>query len=137
MKSIAIFLSIMILSAFSVRSQEMFQKYEGQNIGNPKLKGDFSFDAKEQSFRVEGAGYNVWFERDEFYFVSQEVEGDFIFSANLKFFGEGVDPHRKMGLMIRNSDAEDAVYMDAAVHGDGLTSLQYREKKGNETLEKT
>jgi len=137
MKSIAIFLSIMILSAFSVRSQEMFQKYEGQNIGNPKLKGDFKFDEKEQSFTVEGAGYNIWFERDEFYFVSQEVEGDFILSANLKFFGEGVDPHRKMGLMIRNSDAEDAVYMDAAVHGDGLTSLQYREKKGNETLEKS
>jgi TolB protein len=44
-------------------------------------------------------------------------------------------PHRKMGLMIRSSKAEDAVYMDGALHGDGLTSLQYREKAGGETKE--
>jgi TolB protein len=35
--------------------------------------------------------------------------------------------------MIRSTKAEDAVYMDGAVHGDGLTSLQYRKKTGGET----
>jgi TolB protein len=54
----------------------------------------------------------------------------------LKLIGEGVDPHRKMGLMIRNSNAENAVYMDGAIHGDGLTSLQYREKTGKTHFEK-
>lgn len=113
----------------------MFKNFNGQDIGNPKIKGGFQFDEKLQKFTVEGAGYNVWFARDEFYFVSQEVKGDFILSANLKFLGEGVDPHRKMGVMIRNSSAEDAVYMDGAIHGDGLTSLQFREQKGAETKE--
>jgi hypothetical protein len=135
MRSVAFFISVMILSVFSVRSQQMFQKYEGLNIGNPKLKGDFNFNKKDQSFTVEGTGYNIWFERDEFYFVSQEAEGDFIFSARPEFVGEGVDPHRKMGLMIRNNKEEDAIYMDAAIHGDGLTSLQFRDKRGGETHE--
>jgi TolB protein len=118
-----------------MQAQQMFQNYSGTDIGNPTLKGSFQLDEKRQQFTLQGAGYNIWFERDEFYFVSQKVEGDFIFSANLKFIGEGVDAHRKMGLMIRNSKAEDAVYMDGAVHGDGLTSLQYREKTGGETVE--
>jgi TolB protein len=130
-----LFMGILFISA-SVNAQQMFEKYSGQDIGNPKLKGSFQFDEKLQKFTVAGAGYNLWFERDEFYFVSQPVEGDFIISASLKLIGDGVDPHRKMGLMIRNSNAENAVYMDGAIHGDGLTSLQYREKTGAATLKK-
>ena len=127
---------IIFLTSMAVQAQQMFKNYSGQDIGNPKLKGSFQFDEKLQKFTVNGAGYNLWFERDEFYFVSQEVEGDFIISANMKFMGEGKNAHRKIGLMIRNSNAENSVYMDGAVHGDGLTSLQYREKTGAETLEK-
>lgn len=135
MKKLLILSAFIFITISSMQAQQMFQKFSGTDIGNPKLKGSFQFDKKNQQFILEGAGYNIWFERDEFYFVSQEVEGDFILSANLKFLGEGVDAHRKIGLMIRNSKAEDAVYMDGAVHGDGLTSLQYREKAGGETME--
>jgi Tol biopolymer transport system component len=120
-----------------MQAQEMFQKYSGQDIGNPKLKGSFQFDENLQQFTLSGAGYNMWFERDELYLVSQKIEGDFILSANLKFLGEGVDVHRKIGLIIRNSTEENTFYMDGAIHGDGLTSLQYRENIGGETLEKS
>ncbi len=129
-------IALILFISISTHSQQMFKKYSGQDIGNPKLKGSFRFDEKNQMFTLNGAGYNLWFERDEFYFVSQELKGDFIISANLRFLGEGVDPHRKIGLMIRNTNAENSVYMDGAVHGDGLTSLQYREKQGAETKEK-
>ena len=128
---------LVFLISFTTQAQQMFQNYDGYDVGNPKLKGNFKLDEKMQKFELQGAGYNVWFERDEFYFVSQEVEGDFIISANLDFIGKGIDPHRKIGLMIRNSKEENAIYMDGAVHGDGLTSLQYREKNGGETLEKS
>ncbi len=136
MKKIAFITAFIILAVSTMQAQQMFQQFSGADIGNPLLKGDFKFDKKNQQFTLKGAGYNIWFERDEFYFVSQEAEGDFILSANLKFVGEGVDLHRKIGLMIRSSKAEDAVYMDGAIHGDGLTSLQYREKTGGETQEK-
>lgn len=135
MRKADVLFALFLLFSLSITAQQMFTEYSGQDIGNPKLKGSFQFDEEEQKFTIEGAGYNLWFERDEFYFVSQEMEGDFIVSANLKFLGEGIDPHRKMGLMIRESKTENAAYMDGAVHGDGLTSLQYREKTGTETLE--
>ncbi|MCK5729426.1 MAG: TolB family protein [Draconibacterium sp.] len=128
---------LVILSSISVEAQQMFQNYSGHDIGNPKLQGNFQFNDNLQQFTLAGAGYNMWFERDELYMVSQEIEGDFILSANVKFLGEGVDAHRKVGVIIRNSEDENAVYVDGAVHGDGLTSLQYREKKGDETLEKS
>jgi Tol biopolymer transport system component len=137
MKKLNLLFIILLISSVTMQAQQMFNKFSGQDIGNPKLKGGHEFDEKTQKFTLSGAGYNLWFERDEFYFVSQEMEGDFIITANMKFIGEGVDPHRKIGLMIRNSKEEDAVYMDGAIHGDGLTSLQYREKKGAETLEKS
>lgn len=75
----------------------------------------------------------MWFEDDEFYLGSQKVKGDFILSVNLKFIGEGEKPHRKMGLIIWNSDT---VYFDCAVHGYGLFPLQYLDKNGAITLEK-
>ncbi len=136
MKKLNLISVILLFASFTVQAQQMFKNYSGQDVGNPKQKGSYQFDKKMQKFTLEGSGYNVWFDRDEFYFVPQKVEGDFILSANLNFLGEGVDAHRKIGLMIRNSNAENAVYMDGAIHGDGLTSLQYRETQGGETLEK-
>jgi TolB protein len=130
-------LAVFLLYSLPMQAQEMFNNYSGQDIGHPKHNGSFQFDSHNQQFTLSGAGYNMWFERDECYLVSQEVEGDFIFSANLNFLGEGVDVHRKIGLIIRNSREDNSIYMDGAVHGDGLTSLQYREKKGGETLEKS
>ena len=112
-----------------------FHSSTGVNVGNPKLKGNYTYNPKDQSYLVKGGGYNLWNNRDEFFFLSKPVKGDFIFSANLAFIGSGVDPHRKAGLMFRASLDEDAPYVDVAVHGDGLTSLQYRSEKGGETRE--
>ena len=44
-------------------------------------------------------------------------------------------PHRKAVLMIRQSLDADSPYADVALHGEGLTSLQYRDAKGEATHE--
>ena len=43
--------------------------------------------------------------------------------------------HRKLGSIIRRSLKPDSAYVDAAVHGDGLTSLQFRRADGGNTEE--
>ena len=40
------------------------------------------------------------------------------------------NPHRKACLVMRQTLDSDSVYADAASHGDGLTSLQWRDTKG-------
>ena len=59
-----------------------------------------------------------------------KLSGDFILTANFELLGEGVDPHRKVGWMIRESLDDDAAHVSATLHGDGLTVLQWRELKG-------
>ena len=72
----------------------------------------------------------MWAQRDEFQFVWKRMTGDFILQARVELLGKGVDPHRKAGWMIRPTLDADAPYVDGVVHGDGLTSLQFRRTKG-------
>ena len=72
----------------------------------------------------------MWAQKDEFQFVWKRMTGDFIVQARIELVGKGVDPHRKAGLMVRPSQDADAPYVDGVVHGDGLTSLQFRRTKG-------
>ena len=72
----------------------------------------------------------MWANRDEFQFAWRKLSGDFILQARIAFVGAGVDPHRKAGLIIRSTMEADSPYADAVIHGDGLTSLQFRKTKG-------
>ncbi len=101
-----------------------------KDIGNPKLAGSAQFDDASQVYTIKGAGYNIWFERDELNYLYNKIEGDFILTANFEFVGEGTDPHRKIGWMVRASEEENDAHMTAVLHGDGLTVLQWRELKG-------
>jgi TolB protein len=108
---------------------------ESSDVGNPKLKGSTAFDPTDQSYTLTGAGENVWAEKDGFHFAWLKVTGDFSMSTNFKFEGEGVNAHRKVGIMVRETLDGDSPYADVTVHGDGLTSLQYRLEKGAVTNE--
>ena len=77
----------------------------------------------------------MWATNDEFFMVWRKETGDFSLAARIAFEGAGVNAHRKTGLIIRESLLGNAKYADVCVHGDGLTSLQYREKTGETTKE--
>src|SRR6266478_8763398 len=82
-----------------------------------------------------GSGANMWFDHDEFHFVWKRMKGDFILTTRAQFIGEGVEQHRKIGWIVRSSLDSDSAHVNAAVHGDGLTSLQFRRGKGAITEE--
>lgn len=100
------------------------------DIGNPQIKGATTYDDNAQVYTLKGGGYNIWFNRDEFHYAYNKLKGDFIATANVKLLGEGKDPHRKIGWMIRESEQEEAAHICAVVHGDGLTVLQWRRLRG-------
>jgi TolB protein len=93
------------------------------------------FQAKDRSFVLTGGGANMWFTNDAFHFVWTEQRGNFALSAGIEWLGSGGNAHRKACLLVRESLRPDAAYVDVAVHGDGLTSLQYRETRGGPTRE--
>jgi Tol biopolymer transport system component len=108
----------------------------GADVGSPRIRGSAAYNPISQDYALSAAGTNMWAQRDEFQFVSRRLSGDFILQTRVAFAGKGVDPHRKAGLIIRAGTDADAPYVDAVVHGDGLTSLQFRRTKGAATEEK-
>ena len=110
--------------------------FESQgDLGKPGQPGSVIFDEKEHSYVVTGGGENMWFTTDAFHFVWKRVTGDFALRAAIEFLGSGGNAHRKACLMVRQSLGADSAYVDVAVHGDGLTSLQFREAPGGMTHE--
>lgn len=105
------------------------------SIGDPIQQGFASYDAEQQTYTLRGSGENIWFDRDEFHYLWTTIQGDFILRAEGGLVGEGVNPHRKWGWMIRESLDENAPHVSGAIHGNGLASLQYRSIVGGDTEE--
>jgi len=121
-------------SAFAQSAQNGIFDNES-DVGNVNLKGSMSYDAKKQQYTITGSGANIWTTHDAFHFIWKKMKGDFILTANAAFIGKGVEMHRKMGWMVRTSLDSDSKHINAVVHGDGLTSLQFRRAKGATTEE--
>ena len=105
------------------------------DVGNPLRTGRTTYDSDKQEYTIEGSGTNMWASRDEFHFVWRRLQGNFMLTASAAFIGNGVEPHRKLGWMVRGSLDADSPHAVAVVHGDGLTSLQFRRTKGAATEE--
>ncbi len=88
------------------------------------------------TYTVTGSGDNTWFKSDDLQYVWKKVEDPNVtLSSEIRFPETGGNAHRKAMLMIRQSLDPDSPYVDIARHGDGLTSLQYRDEKGVVTRE--
>jgi TolB protein len=110
--------------------------FEGhQDLGRVARPGSVQFDPAHGAYTVAGGGENMWSTNDAFHFVWKRVSGDFSLAADIRWLGTGGNAHRKACLLLRQTLDPDSAYADAAVHGDGLTSLQYREVKSGPTRE--
>jgi TolB protein len=110
--------------------------FEGHgDLGVVLHAGSVAFDPGTRAYSVIGSGENMWAAKDAFQFVWKKASGDLAMAADVGFEGKGVNPHRKACLMIRQGLEADSAYVDVALHGDGLTSLQFRESAGAATHE--
>src|SRR5882724_2792501 len=107
------------------------------DVGVLTQPGHLVFDPAEQRYTITARGENVWFDNDNFHFVWMKVSGDGYLEADIVFPEADLtaNPHRKALLMARTSLDADSPYADIALHGNGLTSLQFRDEKGDTTHE--
>jgi TolB protein len=110
--------------------------FEGHiDVGTVFHPGSATYDAASKTFALSGAGENMWLSNDAFHFVWKKISGNVAINADVSFLGQGVNEHRKAVVMVRQSLEADSPYADVALHGSGLTSLQYRDAKGALTHE--
>jgi TolB protein len=105
------------------------------DIGTVLHGGSAQYDASQHSYTLTGSGENMWFASDAFQFAWKQVSGDVRLTADISFPEKGGNPHRKAVLMIRQSLDAGSAYADVALHGVGLTSLQFRDATGATTHE--
>ncbi len=138
-----LFIMVSVLLVLGVRAEldarpgtEALGIFEGHgDVGTVLHPGSVEYDAGKQSYTIAGSGENMWFTADAFHFVWKKASGDVSLTADVKFLGQGKNPHRKAVLMIRQTLDADSAYADVALHGEGMTSLQYRDEKGATTHE--
>jgi TolB protein len=133
---ILLFAAAPVLSAQSSSNVPLGLFTDHVDIGTVLHAGSAAFDPAQDIYMVTGSGDNTWFKSDDLQYVSKKVdEPDVTLSSEIRFPETGGNAHRKAMLMIRQSLDSDSPYVDIARHGDGLTSLQYRDEKGGVTRE--
>jgi hypothetical protein len=105
------------------------------DIGDVLKRGSVTFDSVKMNYTIVGGGENMWYAKDAFHYVWKKASGDLSISSDISFPDTGGNAHRKACLIIRQNLDPDSPYADAVIHGDGLTSMQYREVKGGPTRE--
>jgi len=105
------------------------------DIGAVLHPGSAVYDSAKKTYTLSGSGTDIWGTSDEFHFAWKKVSGDITITADMSILTPTGDPHRKAVLMIRRTLDKDSDYVDAAIHGDGLTAIQSRDQKGSTTRE--
>lgn len=132
----------LVVLAFSIPMSIAFSQQQGLgpfeargDIGPVKHSGSVAYDSRTQNFTIAGSGSNMWFDHDECCYLWKRLKSNFILQTEVKLVGDGIEPHRKLGWMVRKNLEPNSPYVDIAVHGNGRTSLQFRGAAGDQTEE--
>lgn len=132
----AVILTAAVVSAGITTAQEgpgALGIFDSQSdVGTVTPPGHASFH--DGVYTVQASGANMWSTEDAFHFIWKKLSGDAVLTADIAFGqSKAPDPHRKAVLIFRQTLNADAVYVDAAQHGSGMTALQYRTEPGATT----
>jgi hypothetical protein len=107
--------------------------FQGQSdIGSALVAGSASYDAGTKQYTINSAGYNIWYQRDEFRYLWKKMSGDVSLAADVTFPDARGYSDRKGVLVIRQSLDDDSQEAVVAQHGAGLIHLASRPTKGGD-----
>lgn len=134
MKKVIVVCTFLMAATLSMQAQQVFQNFRERVHGNPDPKGTFRFDRNEQAFIIEGIERTDAQGDNERFYVARKVEGDFIFSANVEFYGKPAAQTGVVGLMIRSQEEDEGVFMNGLITREGDRAFQYSD--GSEDVKK-
>jgi len=110
--------------------------FDGQSdVGGALVPGDASYDATTKRYTIESAGYNIWYNRDEFRYLWKKMSGDVSLAAAITYPKPEGYGDRKAVLIIRQDLDDDSKEVMVALHGAGLIHLAGRPDKNTNIRE--
>lgn len=96
------------------------------------MSGSASYDPGTKRYKVNSAGYNIWYTRDEFRYLWKKMSGDVSLAATIGFpIPQDPPQDRKVVLVIRQDLDDDAKEIMVAEHGTGMVHLAERPAKND------
>jgi hypothetical protein len=107
--------------------------FDGQaDVGGALVPGRASYDPATKQYAVTSAGYNIWYQRDEFRFLWKKTSGDVTLAADARFPDPKGYDDRKVVLIIRQNLDDDSKEAMLGEHGTGMIHLAQRSGKGEQ-----
>jgi hypothetical protein len=101
--------------------------FQGQSdVGSALVPGSSRFNPSNGQYTLVSAGYNIWYQRDEFRYIWKKMSGDVSLAADVAFPDTAGYNDRKAVLVIRQSLDDDSREAVVALHGAGLIHLAWR-----------
>ena len=105
--------------------------FDGQSdIGSAVVPGSASYDPATKQYTINSAGYNIWYDRDEFRYLWKKVSGDVSLAGDVTFPDPKGYGDRKVVLVIRQNLDDDSKEAIVALHGLGMIHLAQRPERG-------
>ena len=114
----------------SVTAGGAIGQFEAQtDVGGPLAPGSASYDSTSRTYTINSAGYNIWYQRDEFHYLWKKMNGDVSLAASVNWPNLDDFHDRKVALVIRDSLDDDSRQIMAAQHGNGMVHISWRAEK--------
>jgi hypothetical protein len=105
--------------------------FDGQSdVGSAVVAGSASFDAAAKQYTVHSAGYNIWYNRDEFRYLWKKMSGDISLAADATFPNSNGYGDSKVVLILRQNLEDDSKEAMLGEHATGMIHLAQRAEKG-------
>lgn len=107
--------------------------FDGQtDVGGPLAPGSATYDAASGTYTITSAGYNIWYQRDEFRFLWKRMTGDVSLAASVEWPHMDDFHDRKVALVFRDGLEDDSREIVAAQHGNGMVHIAWRAEQGGQ-----
>ncbi len=104
--------------------------FEAQSdVGSAVVPGSATYDSATQQYTIHSAGYNIWYNRDEFRFLWKKMSGDVSLAADVAFPDPNGYGDRKIVLIIRQDLDDDSKEFLVGIHGTGMIQFAERPEK--------
>src|SRR6185436_2301530 len=90
------------------------------DVGGALVPGSATYDVAGKTYTINSAGYNIWYQRDEFRYLWKKMDGDVSLAASVNWPDINDFHDRKVVLIFRDSLDDDSRQIMAAQHGNGM-----------------
>jgi len=116
--------------AFTLSQAGMVMHWKRQDVYKRQVvPGSASYDPATKQYTINSAGYNIWYDRDEFRYLWKKVSGDVSLAGDVTFPDPKGYGDRKVVLVIRQNLDDDSKEAMLGEHGAGMIHLAYRTDK--------